>query len=1024
MRILLTILSLLAAGAALAETTAPRAEGEVRVPLERYTQLVDDARRDPRPAPAGYALGVSRVEVVLTESHNRTAARVHVTLGVETFENEWTLVPVLPPGAALEDARIDGAPVRLVQGPDGLAWSTDEARTATLELRYGIDAHRSEAGYSLPIPVPRAAATALSLRYPGTGVDFAVVPGADVKQQRAGSATLVTASIPSTSSILVSWRTALERRYAVSRARYVGELHGDALLWTALFDVEIIEGERVELPLMPSDVTLGDVRVDGEQATVLEDEGKFATAVEGRGMHEVEVRFQVPVLERDGPPQAHLRVPRIPVSHFELTLPGKKEVSVEPRANVVTTEQEGATQASVFVPMSESIVFSWVDAVPEDVRTRVRANASVYHAVHADEGVLHGHAVVVHEISRGETNQLHLRVPRNAQVNRIVAPSGGVSDWIETQGEDEQQKSIDVFLDRGVKGEFVLDVFYEHLLGSSVRAERPVAVPLVSAAQVQRQRGMVALLAGPELTLEPVGETRLSRVGENQLPAFVRNQLGMSVTHTYKYIDREPELVVRAAAPERKQGKFDAQVDTLISIGEVTMKGSATVEVSVKSGAIMALRLRIPDDVNVLGVSGPSLRSHEIRDEADGQSIDLAFTQEMEGQFRLEVDYERIMEERVPASEVPTVSVADAEVEHGRIAVEALTAVEVQAVATEQLSSLEFDELPQQLVLKTTNPILLAYKYVHVDPPYRLALKITRHSEIDVQVAAIEKAAYSTLFTRDGLAVSTARFDVRNSRRQFLRLDLPADSEVWSVFVDGKPEKPAHAGDAADGTAVLIKMINSAAGFPVEIVYATRGRPMEFTGRLSGHLPTPDMVVTHSRWDVFLPTRAHYHSPQSTLDPLINGRRVNPRSMGAAALITAENAQKVSIGRPLRINVPTQGIHYAFEKLYANQSPRDATFSIRYTSAEGNRLGLATSGLGALLVWAGILALGIRRPPLGRSTALATIGAGVVLLVAAIGYLGTSPVPASAIALAVAVAVSLWLGVARLRRWLSERSAA
>ena len=47
--------------------------------------------------------------------------------------------------------------------------------------------------------------------------------------------------------------------------------------------------------------------------------------------------------------------------------------------------------------------------------------------------------------------------------------------------------------------------------------------------------------------------------------------------------------------------------------------------------------------------------------------------------------------------------------------------------------------------------------------------------------------AYKTLFTRDGLAVTRAQFDVRNSRRQFLRLSLPDESRIWSVFVNGGP---------------------------------------------------------------------------------------------------------------------------------------------------------------------------------------------------------------------------------------------
>ena len=35
--------------------------------------------------------------------------------------------------------------------------------------------------------------------------------------------------------------------------------------------------------------------------------------------------------------------------------------------------------------------------------------------------------------------------------------------------------------------------------------------------------------------------------------------------------------------------------------------------------------------------------------------------------------------------------------------------------------------------------------------------------------------------------------ELNNSRRQFLRMELPAGSEVWSTQVDGKAEKPARA---------------------------------------------------------------------------------------------------------------------------------------------------------------------------------------------------------------------------------------
>jgi hypothetical protein len=416
-----------------------------------------------------------------------------------------------------------------------------------------------------------------------------------------------------------------------------------------------------------------------------------------------------------------------------------------------------------------------------------------------------------------------------------------------------------------------------------------------------------------------------------------------------------------------------------------------------------------------------------VREAEDGaQTIALEFTREMEGRFRIEVAYERIMDGEASEPVVPTISVMEAEVEHGRIAVEALTAVEVSASRTDRLSNLDLNELPQQLVLKTTNPILMAFRYVHAKPPFTLALKITRHKEIDVQVAAIERAVYSSLFTRDGLAVTTARLDVRNSRRQFLRLGLPAGSKVWSVFVDGKPEKPAFAGDGEgrNGDAVLIKMINSAAGFPVDIVYATPMAPMTTLGSLSSHLPRPDMVVTHSRWNVFLPTGPRYQAPDSTMDLVVGGRWANPRRAAQKSLDRASEAQRAQMGQPLRISVPTQGILFAFEKLYANQSPEAAAFTIRYASAGADQLALLASLVGTILLWIGIVAIGSRRLRLSRNATVATLVLGIAVLVASIGYLGTTPIPASSLALVIALGLLVWWGVGRVNLWRQNRATA
>lgn len=981
--------------------------GQVQIPLEVYTRLVETARdpsRTARPAPAGYALGNARVALSVQGGTGRATGEVRVDLAIDVLEDQWVLVPVLPPGTPVDGATVAGAPVQLVATPSGLGWAVNKKGSYAMTLTYRVDAQRSPGGFALSLPVPQAAAIGLTATLPGSGLDVTVIPAAGTRVSPGGGVTRVEATVPTTSGVQVSWRTPSGRGHSISRAHYTGQLVGDAVVWTGELGVDVFSAETVTVPLLPRGVTLSTLAVDGKETAVLVERDRFATPVKGIGAHRIKVGFETPVVHPDGPPRVELQLPQIPISRFDLTLPGKKELKVTPAASVASRASGGATVATVYVPLTEAVTLEWSEAVPEEIKAEVSANAEVYHAAYAQESVLYLHARVHYEVSRGATNRIHLLVPPGVQVNRIEAAGGAVADWRIAPAPPGRPRVASIFLNRELTGELMLDVYYDRSLGAP---GEDLELPLLRAQDAQRQRGMVALLATSDLTLDPKDETAGTRVGENQLPAFVRETIDKTVAHTFKYVEEPPRFVVRARTPDPVVGKFDAQVDTLVSLGEVAVTGGASVEIHVKSGRLTAVQLELPGDVNLLSLSGPSLRSHKETASGGGLVVDVAFTQEMEGEFRLDLTYEKILPESPGESqvEVPTPRVRGAEVEQGRIAVEALSAVEVRPSATEQLTVLDVAELPQQLVLRTTHPVLTAYKYLHAEPRHRLTLGLTRHRLAGVQEAAIDRADYRTLYTRDGLQVTTAEFTVRNSRKQFLKLRLPRGATVWSAFVNGKAEKPAVSEDTSgDERTVLIKIINSTAGFPVQLVYATQGPGFGSLGRARGSLPRPDILVTHSRWDVYVPAEMSYGRPATNLD-LIEAGDVVSREDVARQLTRADGDRgAIQAIDPLRISVPTAGVHYAFEKLYANQSDQEAWIALPYASAAGAVVGRLASAFGALLFWIG---LGVffrpdpRLPQLPARVSLGAAGAGVLIVLVCVGVYHVGQVPALLVSLVV-----------------------
>ncbi len=1007
----------LSLGSARATEVAPEA-GQVQIPLEIYTQLVQ-AGEQPVVAPASYAIGRAELNVQVTESEGRANAQVSVSLTIEVLEDRWVLVPILPSGTPVSAVSINGQPVQLINTPGGLAWGVKQKGAYAMQLEYRVDAARSTAGFVLPVPTPEAAATQLLASLPGTGLDVAVIPGAGVTSRTAGQNTQISATVPATRGLQISWRAPSLQSHTISRAHYTGKLVGDAIPWTGDLSVELSGDESVTLALLPKNVTLSDIEVDGTKAAILVKDDSFATLVRGRGPHRLRIAFQVPVQRSDGPPQVVLMIPEIPVSRFDLTLPGRKQVTAAPASDVAHRTLEKTTLASFHVPMTRQVSLSWTESIPEDLRTETRSNANLYHAVHAEEGVIYVDALVAFEVSRGEVSAIELELPHDVQVNRITSENGGISDWRVAPGNARSPQKVTVFLGHALTGEMRFRVHYDRSLA---KGGASIPIPLLRALDVHRQRGMVALLATTEVALTPIQEENVTQVGENALPPFFRRSIEKTIAHTFKYAEAVPQLVATATVPDRVLAKFDATVDTLISLTDVTMRGAASVNINVKSGKLTTLQLELPADVNLLNLTAPSLRTHRVGEE-DDRLVTVEFTQDMLGQFRVEVAYERITTDAESEVSVPTLRVVGAEVEQGRIAVEALAAVEVQVASAEQLSSLDPSELPQQLILKTTNPILLGYKYVHVDPPYHLTLRMTRHQEVDVQTAAIDSADYRTLFTPDGLAVTTARYTVRNSRKQFLRVVLPKGAELWSATVDGRPEKPAISSNGApdtngQGPEILIKVINSAQGFPVEVIYATPVAEMSRFGRVSFHLPRPDMVVTRSQWDLYLPDRFQYGTPTTNMDVMANGVHLTREAMQAGMDVDRANFAPTPT-QPLQIDVPSAGIHYAFEKLYANQAEEDASFSIPYTSNLGSAFGQSISLLGTALFWACIWMAWQRVGPLTPRRALPLAGGSLLLLLGPIGYLQTSALPPLVLSALVLVAFAAYLARDR-RRLLPE----
>lgn len=190
-------------------------------------------------------------------------------------------------------------------------------------------------------------------------------------------------------------------------------------------------------------------------------------------------------------------------------------------------------------------------------------------------------------------------------------------------------------------------------------------------------------------------------------------------------------------------------------------------------------------------------------------------------------------------------------------------------------------------------------------------------------------------------------------------------------------------GEAGGAPEVLIRIRSGETPFAVELVYQTPIPRLGRFGRMRAVLPRPDMIVTRTVWDVWLPQEVAWGEPEGEMTWVNLG---------------AEGAREAALAPPsgLGFEVPEQGVRLRFEKLYANQVEGEVGFTVAYTSTGGETLRSSLAWGAGLALWAGLLLAFVWGK---RGPGVMLMGAGAVaalLLIAYGGAVGASLVPALA----------------------------
>ena len=419
-------------------------------------------------------------------------------------------------------------------------------------------------------------------------------------------------------------------------------------------------------------------------------------------------------------------------------------------------------------------------------------------------------------------------------------------------------------------------------------------------------------------------QTRNER-GRRVVKATLPPQGALNVQWQRKSRDEANEDGTEAA---EQAPRIYSEVYTLASVGDGLLRAQANIQQTILFAGVDTFDVKVPEGMTVLDVKGAGLRDWSLS-ETGVLTAELNYA--AEGTYNLSVELERVIGEDSLEVGAPLVQPLGVERTKGWVGVEARGNIEIGAGEVKGATSVDVRTLPGQILGRTSQPVLLGYKYLVADA--QIPLVVSAHDDVDVLVTLLDQAEATTMFTRDGRRLTSVRYEVRNNRRQFLRLKLPYGATLWSSAVAGRAVQPAKSEDD-----LLIPLIRSRASggglasFDVEVVYVESDTPTPRSGkgRFSAYLPTPDVPTTYVGWTVYVPDGAKVNSKKAT--GTLRYVEELSRPLGAVQALAVESlapaqrrvaqqqADSGGLGdgaAPVRVQLPLEGEPYFFEKLLA-----------------------------------------------------------------------------------------------------------
>ncbi|MDP6523940.1 MAG: hypothetical protein QGI24_01465 [Kiritimatiellia bacterium] len=587
--------------------------------------------------------------------------------------------------------------------------------------------------------------------------------------------------------------------FLVTEVSGEAEVIEDVVRVKARVKIELLKKGWHEVPIRLGDVAITSARMGDSAARVVFDKGTgHKLLIEKKGdqpeVHDLTLEFAKSYTKSPGRNTVTFQSPIAPLSRWSVRIPESGvKVQVHPLLAASDVPAKAGVEETVveaFVGATPTVRVEWTPKAEGAKGLEALANARAEQEVWVEEGVLRSRVLMTYEISRTELSEFEIEVPSGQKVVNVFDQN--VREWSVKGNGDTQTVSVQLFEPTRGTQKLVIEL---EKFGEDTR----VAVPLVRALGVGRQRGVVVIKMGTGLRAEVVNRRGLLQLDSGELPARLTKGK-WDFSYRYSALPFTVDLSVEKIQPRIL---VDSLAEVHVQPEELVVDFLAVHDVQ-KTG-VFSLSLLVPKGYDIRDVKGASVGGASVAavdgfhlDEAEGENakngrLTINLSRRASGRVGVAVKLQRALQE--PALLNPTGETAGIDVlipranpdvverESGRLVVYGPESLRLNPRTTSGLRVIPYRDAVNQMRStrnsKIERPVV---SFAYTDQAVSLALDAERRAPHitarQLLVARIESGVVKY--------TATFSFNILYSGVKFLRIDIPREAaELIRVTTPG-----------------------------------------------------------------------------------------------------------------------------------------------------------------------------------------------------------------------------------------------